>query len=51
MNGLSLGIDSGVWVEDADMNPVEIFKGPRIGVDYAGPVWANKPYRFWFSNS
>ena len=51
MNGLSLGMDSGVWVEDADMNPAEIFTGPRIGVDYAGPVWANKPYRFWFSNS
>jgi DNA-3-methyladenine glycosylase len=51
MNGLCLGMDSGVWLEDADMNPVEIFTGPRIGVDYAGPVWANKPYRFWFSNS
>jgi DNA-3-methyladenine glycosylase len=51
MNGLSLGMDSGVWLEDAEMNPVEIFTGPRIGVDYAGPVWANKPYRFWFSNS
>jgi DNA-3-methyladenine glycosylase len=23
-----------------------IARGPRIGVDYAGP-WADKPYRFW----
>lgn len=22
--------------------------GPRIGVDYAGPVWAKKPWRFWY---
>jgi DNA-3-methyladenine glycosylase len=51
MNGLSLGMDSGVWVEDTEKNPGEIFTGPRIGVDYAGPVWADKPYRFWFSNS
>ena len=21
---------------------------PRIGVDYAGPIWANKPWRFTF---
>lgn len=26
-----------------------IKKGPRIGVGYAGPVWANKPYRFTLS--
>ncbi len=25
-----------------------IARGPRIGVDYAGP-WAKKPYRFWWS--
>lgn len=24
-----------------------IKSGPRIGVDYAGPVWAAKPWRFW----
>lgn len=22
--------------------------GPRIGVDYAGPAWARKPWRFWW---
>jgi DNA-3-methyladenine glycosylase len=22
-------------------------RGPRIGVAYAGPVWAGKPWRFW----
>ena len=24
---------------------------PRIGVDYAGPVWSNKPWRFFFDPS
>ncbi len=23
--------------------------GPRVGVDYAGPVWAAKPWRWWIS--
>ncbi len=51
MNGMNLGMDSGIWVEETEVNPGEIFTGPRIGVEYAGPIWANKPYRFWFSNS
>ena len=25
----------------------KIKKGPRIGVDYAGPVWSKKPWRFF----
>jgi DNA-3-methyladenine glycosylase len=24
----------------------DIKRGPRIGVNYAGPVWAAKPWRF-----
>ncbi len=24
-------------------------RGPRIGVDYAGPVWAAKPWRWWLA--
>jgi DNA-3-methyladenine glycosylase len=35
-----------IWVFESGMK-VSINKGPRIGVDYAGPVWANKPWRFW----
>lgn len=22
--------------------------GPRVGVAYAGPIWAQKPWRFWY---
>lgn len=24
-----------------------IRRGPRVGVDYAGPIWAKKPWRWW----
>lgn len=55
----SLGIDGShnrraatgrdrLWVEDRGVRPEprEIIRTARIGVEYAGPVWAGKPYRF-----
>lgn len=40
--------DSGLWFEDSNIkiSPKKIQKTPRIGVDYAGPVWSKKKYRF-----
>jgi DNA-3-methyladenine glycosylase len=40
--------DSGLWLEDRDVvvPESEIEAGPRVGVDYAGPIWAAKPWRF-----
>lgn len=37
-----------LWIEDraVEINKKDIKKTPRIGVDYAGPVWKNKLYRF-----
>ena len=29
----------------------EIKSGPRIGIDYAGPKWAKKPWRFWIKSN
>ena len=49
-NGIRLGEKSLIWLEDRGMTPQNVFTGPRVGVDYAGPIWAEKPYRFWFSN-
>ncbi len=39
---------TGLWLEDCDREPSEseILATPRIGIDYAGPDWANRPYRF-----
>lgn len=44
----ALGPAAGLWLEDRG---VTIPRGaiealPRVGVDYAGPVWAAKPWRF-----
>ena len=38
-----------IWVESSDIQTSKIHSGPRIGVNYAGPVWSKVPYRFWFS--
>lgn len=47
-NGMPLGKETGVWIEDWGAGPIadKIKDMPRVGVDYAGPIWANKPYRF-----
>jgi DNA-3-methyladenine glycosylase len=41
---------SGLWLEDRGVVvPRRLVRAtPRIGVDYAGPVWAKKPWRFIF---
>jgi DNA-3-methyladenine glycosylase len=39
---------SGLWLEDAGIAVPEnqVRRSPRVGVDYAGPDWADRPYRF-----
>ncbi|MBA3284801.1 MAG: DNA-3-methyladenine glycosylase [Nitrosopumilus sp.] len=43
---------NGLWFEDRGEKVIEIHikKSPRIGVDYAGPIWAKKEYRFILEN-
>lgn len=34
-----------IWIEESGIKPA--YKtGPRIGVDYAGEIWKNKPWRY-----
>lgn len=42
------GETGGLWIEDRGVRVPRgaITVGPRVGVDYAGPVWAGKPWRF-----
>jgi DNA-3-methyladenine glycosylase len=51
LNGEPMAERSGLWIEDdgfvVPRNSVQ--QGPRIGVDYAGPIWASKPWRFHFT--
>lgn len=39
---------SGLWIEDHGIciPDTTILATPRIGVDYAGPVWSQMPWRF-----
>ena len=37
-----------LWIENND-SPVNIQTGPRIGIDYAGGYWKNRPWRFILS--
>jgi DNA-3-methyladenine glycosylase len=41
---------SGLWIEDRGVRlPARLIEAtPRIGVEYAGPIWAKKPWRFTF---
>ena len=41
---------TGLWIEDDGVvvPSKEIHVTPRVGVDYAGPVWAGKPWRFYY---
>lgn len=38
-----------LWLEDRDTRiPAKrVQTGPRVGIDYAGPYWAARPWRFW----
>ncbi len=53
----SLGIDGSyygedlessarIWIEDSGFSPI-IKTGTRIGIDYAGEYWKNRPWRFY----
>ena len=49
LNGEVATSAAGLHLEDHGLMPPHgsIKSGPRIGVDYAGPVWAAKSWRFW----
>jgi DNA-3-methyladenine glycosylase len=52
-NGLPAARASGLWLEDDGLRipDVEVSATPRIGVDYAGPEWSAKPWRFVWTPS
>ncbi|MCX6300845.1 MAG: DNA-3-methyladenine glycosylase [Bacteroidia bacterium] len=43
--GEDLTASDRIWVEDTGFMP-EIRTGPRIGINYAGDPWINKPWRY-----
>jgi DNA-3-methyladenine glycosylase len=47
-NGKKANKENGLWFESNDIKikKNQISATKRIGVEYAGKIWANKPYRF-----
>lgn len=39
-----------LWLEESG-EKVNIKRGPRIGIDYAGPYWSKVPWRFWVAGN
>jgi DNA-3-methyladenine glycosylase len=60
LNGKMLSKKSGLWIEEGQTKNAMIYhssktkrkivRTPRIGVTYAGEIWANKKYRFVLKN-
>ena len=48
LNGKPAAERTGLWIGDSGETPQAgaILRTARIGVDYAGPIWAAKEYRF-----
>jgi DNA-3-methyladenine glycosylase len=47
LNGMQAEPSAGLWFGDAPIaTSFRIQAGPRIGVDYAGPVWSRRKLRF-----
>lgn len=47
--GENLETSSRIWIEDSSLKG-SVLSTPRIGVDYAGEIWKNKPWRFIHEN-
>lgn len=52
LNGLPATKSCGLWIEDAGLEvpASKIKKGPRIGINYAGPFWSKRNLRFWIGD-
>jgi DNA-3-methyladenine glycosylase len=52
LDGHDLTLGVGLWIADAgadvaaDLDGAGIAVGPRVGIGYAGPDWAARPWRF-----
>lgn len=42
---------SALWLEDRGVLVAarHVARGPRVGIDYAGPYWVARPWRFWIA--
>jgi len=47
--GENLSDSERIWIEDSRQKP-DYITYPRIGIDYAGKIWRNKPWRYCIKN-
>lgn len=49
LDGVDVTTSSELWVEDRGVRFAgdSVKKGPRVGIDFAGPYWAAREWRFW----
>ena len=45
--GVDLWLSGGHGLRESESVAV----GPRVGIDYAGPEWAERPWRFWLAGN
>lgn len=52
LNGLPAAPESGLHLEDHGLvvPKKRVTAGPRVGIDYAGEIWAAKPWRFQYEH-
>ena len=50
-DGLDATTSDELWLEDRGVRvfPRHLRRGPRVGIDYAGPYWAARPWRYWIT--
>lgn len=48
-NGQALGEVLHMTAPPANRIPPKVSCGPRVGIDYAGDVWRDKPWRWWLA--
>lgn len=53
LDGVDVTRSTRIWLEDRGIRvPAgRLRKGPRVGIDYAGPYWAARCWRFWIDMS
>jgi DNA-3-methyladenine glycosylase len=51
LSGADATTSDALWIENRGVRirAAAVHRGPRVGVDYAGPYWAARPWRFWIA--
>ncbi len=53
LDGHDLTSEVDLWLSPGEglRQAESVAVGPRVGVDYAGPDWADRPWRFWLAGN